>query len=246
MQPTKVAPGIFRLSHGISNYYIIDRAGRLTLIDAGVPRDWSRLGAALSTMGRTFADLDAVILTHAHSDHTGFAERVRSGGGVKVLVHEADLLVAKGGPQPPNEAKAGPYLKHLEAWRTLFGLLFTGGTRIVPVLQASTFADGDVLPVAGNPVVVHLPGHTPGSCALFSPDGAAVFTGDSLVTRNPLTGRRGPQIMPAALNQNSSTALGSLSKVEPLAATIVLPGHGEPWTDGVAAAVRAARSAGPS
>lgn len=246
MNPREVAPGVYRLSHGVSNFYLVDRAGRLALIDAGVPGDWTRLDAALRSMGRSLSAVDAIVLTHAHSDHTGFAERARSSGGVKVWVHESDLAVAKGGRPDPNEAPAGRYLRHLEAWRTLFGLLLTGGTKIVPILEASTFVDGTVLEIPGRPVVVHLPGHTPGSSALFVEDASALFTGDSLVLRNPLTGRRGPQIMPSALNRSSRTALESLARIESLPATRVLSGHGEPWTGGVAEAVRRAKAAGPS
>lgn len=246
MLQAEVAPGVYRLSHGVSNFYVIDRGGKLTLVDAGVPRDWNRLLGMLGSIGRAPSDLDAILLTHAHSDHTGFAERARTSGNVRVWVHEADVAVAKGGPPAPNEGKAGPYLKHLEAWRTLFGLLFTGGTKVVPILEVSTFTEETALPVPGKPIVVHLPGHTAGSCALFLEDAAALFTGDSLVTRNPLTGRRGPQIMPSALNHSSRTALDSLSRVESLAAKLVLPGHGDAWTGGVSAAVRMARDAGPS
>lgn len=243
---TQVGAGIYRVSHGISNFYIIDRGGHLALVDAGVPKDWSQLTAVLRSLGRAPGDITAIVLTHAHSDHTGFAERARAEARVGVWVHELDLAVARGGAQPPNEGKSGPYLRHFEAWRTLFGLMFTGGLKVIPILEASTFAEGAVLEMPGRPTVIHLPGHTPGSCALLLEDKEALFTGDSMVMRNPLTGRRGPQIMPSAFNQSSRTALASLSKLEPLAAKLVLSGHGEPWTQGVAVAVHQATAAGPS
>ncbi len=72
------------------------------------------------------------------------------------------------------------------------------------------------------------------------------MTGDSLVTKNPLTGRKGPQIMPDALNRDSAQALRSLDALEGLPADLVLPGHGDPWTEGAAKAVRLARAAGRS
>jgi len=73
-----------------------------------------------------------------------------------------------------------------------------------------------------------------------------LFTGDALVTRNPLTGRIGPQVMPAAFNTDSTVALESLASLERATASTVLPGHGEPWKEGVAEAVRHARQAGRS
>ena len=73
-----------------------------------------------------------------------------------------------------------------------------------------------------------------------------LLTGDMLATRNPLTGRVGPQIMPSGLNRDTPQALGSLEVLDRIAADILLPGHGEPWTDGAAEAARLARAAGPS
>jgi glyoxylase-like metal-dependent hydrolase (beta-lactamase superfamily II) len=73
-----------------------------------------------------------------------------------------------------------------------------------------------------------------------------VLTGDALVTRNPLTGRVGPQIMPSAFNADTEEALRSLAVLERVGPGTVLPGHGEPWAEGAARAVRLARAAGPS
>jgi glyoxylase-like metal-dependent hydrolase (beta-lactamase superfamily II) len=61
-----------------------------------------------------------------------------------------------------------------------------------------------------------------------------------------LTGRVGPQIGPDGLNHDSDQAMRSLDRLAGLPADLVLPGHGEPWTDGIAEAVRLARLAGRS
>lgn len=239
-----VAPGISRISHGVSNFYMVEQAGKIILVDAGVSGDWGILNQALASSGHSLRDLQAVLLTHAHSDHTGFAERARSTGHSTVWVHEADARVAQGDKPAKNERGVGGYLRHGEAWRTVIGLLLHGGTAIAPILEVSGFTDGQTLDVAGRPRVVHVPGHTRGSAALVLEGPRVVFTGDALVTRNPLTGRKGPQIMPRALNQGSQQALDSLAKLENIGADLVLPGHGEPWTRGVSSAVRMARTAG--
>ena len=93
---------------------------------------------------------------------------------------------------------------------------------------------------------MHIPGHTPGSAALFLESRRVLLTGDSLVTRNPLTGRIGPQIMPAGLNRDTAQALASLSALENLNAGIILPGHGDPWHGPISQAAQLARAAGPS
>ena len=240
----QVAPGVSRLTHGVSNFYLVSADTGLTLVDAGVAGDWKSMGRALAQLGKSPHDLKAILLTHAHADHTGFAERARTEWNTPVWVHRDDESVARGGAQVPNEGKLGRYLRHAEAWRTLFGLLFNGGVRVVPILAVSTFADGERIDVPGRPTVVHLPGHTAGMSGLVMEDRSCVLTGDAMVTRNPLTGRRGPQIMPRGLNRDSRQALESLKKLEDLPVSTVLPGHGDPWTGGVAAAVRAARLAG--
>lgn len=240
----QVAAGVQRLTHGVSNFYLVEEGSKLLVVDAGVSGDWGLLNRALTSSGRTFHDLQAVVLTHAHSDHTGFAEQARRTARAPVWVAAADATVAKGGRQGSTEKGLGPYLLHVEAWRTLFGLIAHGGTRVIPILEVSELADGQTIDVAGHPKVVHLPGHTPGSSALFLEQRRVLFTGDALVMRNPLTGRRGPQIMPGALNQNSQQALDSLSRLDSLGADVLLPGHGEPWTDGASQAVQRARAAG--
>ena len=73
-----------------------------------------------------------------------------------------------------------------------------------------------------------------------------LLSGDVLVTRNPLTGRVGPQIMPSGLNRDTPQALRSLGILDGIPAVVLLPGHGEPWTEGAAEAARLARVAGPS
>ena len=64
--------------------------------------------------------------------------------------------------------------------------------------------------------------------------------------RNPPTGRVGPQIMPSGLNRDTPQALRSLDVLEGVPADVLLPGHGEPWTEGAAEAARLARVAGPT
>jgi hypothetical protein len=58
---------------------------------------------------------------------------------------------------------------------------------------------------------------------------------------NPMTGRRGPQLMPRPFNESNAMALKSLDALEPVDASIMLFGHGDPWTSGVGSAVSQAR-----
>ncbi len=242
----QVAPGIHRLTQGVVCFYLIEDGGKLLLVDAGAPKDWDVLVRGIAALGRRLTDLDAVLLTHAHSDHTGFAERARTTAGAPVWIHQADAVAAKTGKGGKNDGKATAYLLRPEFYRTVFSLARRGALKIVPIHEVSTFADGERLDVPGQPRVVHAPGHTEGSAALLLEDRRVLLTGDVLVTRNPLTGRIGPQIMPSGLNRDTPQALRSLDRIDGLPADVILPGHGEPWTAGTAEAARLARAAGRS
>jgi glyoxylase-like metal-dependent hydrolase (beta-lactamase superfamily II) len=116
-----------------------------------------------------------------------------------------------------------------------------GGLKITPVSEVATFTDGQVLEMPGAPVVIHTPGHTPGSVAFHVPTVDAVFVGDAMTTGHVLTGAIGPQ--PAPFTLDAEQALISLDRLEGLPAKWVLPGHGAPWGDGMSEAVRLIREA---
>jgi glyoxylase-like metal-dependent hydrolase (beta-lactamase superfamily II) len=242
----QVAEGLHRLTRGVVNFYLVADGGKLTLIDAGAPGDWDEFARAVASLGLTLEDLDTVLLTHAHSDHTGFAERARTQAHATVRIHREDEARARSGEPPKNQAGVGKYLLRPEAYRTLFGLMRRKGLKIVPIHEVSVFDDGETLDVPGRPRVVHVPGHTAGSCAILLEGRRALITGDAMSTRNPLTGRTGPQIAPDGLNRDSEQAMGSLDTLAPLPADLVLTGHGEPFAGGIAEAVRLAKLAGRS
>lgn len=124
--------------------------------------------------------------------------------------------------------------------------LRSGAPRAKRVEEHVTYGDGETLPVPGAPRVVFCPGHTDGHCAFHVPERDLVFSGDAIVTREPYTGGIGPQIVSGAATKDTKLALASLSRIEELDAQTLLPGHGEPWTNGTREAVRAARAAGAS
>jgi glyoxylase-like metal-dependent hydrolase (beta-lactamase superfamily II) len=242
----EVAAGVHRLTGGVVNFYLIEEGGKLVLVDAGAPGDWRLLISSIERLGRRIDDLDAVLITHAHIDHVGFAERARTTAGAVVWIHEADRELARGAKPGRNDGKITSYLFRGEFYRTVFSLTRRGATKIVPIRELSTFTHGEVVDVPGHPRVLHAPGHTPGTAAIHLEARRVLLSGDSLVTRNPLTGRVGPQIMPSGFNRNTPEALASLASLEAATADVLLPGHGEPWTEGVAEAVRLARAAGVS
>nr|MBA2381399.1 MBL fold metallo-hydrolase [Chloroflexota bacterium] len=206
-------------------------------IDAGFPGYWSELQTELAVMGRRLEEIRAVVLTHGHSDHLGFAERARKERGVPVSVHEADALLARG--KVKNPAKGTGPVRPLPLLRFIALAMRRGGWSIDRLTEVATFGDGATLDVPGSPRVILVPGHTPGSAALHVPDRGALFVGDALATVAVTTGVTGPQI--AAFTADAGQAVASLDRLAGIEASWILPGHGQPWTGGTAAAIAAVR-----
>jgi len=120
-------------------------------------------------------------------------------------------------------------------------MLRNGVARTVPVAEASTFADEEVLEVPGSPRVIHTPGHTAGNAALSLEDRQVLLVGDTLVTIDLIAGKSGPHLYPRFGNDNHDRALASLEKIEPVKARWILPGHGLPWEGSPQQAVLLAR-----
>jgi glyoxylase-like metal-dependent hydrolase (beta-lactamase superfamily II) len=234
----ELAAHLHRIGNDIVAAYLIEAPDGITVIDAGLPGHYRDLKAELRAMGRSLGDIRGVVLTHGDSDHVGFAERLRAEQGVPVFVHAADADRAKGGDKP--RLAMGPMRLGPTAGFFAYALR-KGGMRTHHLTEVVEVQDGDVLPLPGAPVVIGMPGHSPGSIAVFVPSVAAVFVGDALTTRHVLTGRTGMQ--PAPFTDEPGVALDSLERLDTVDAAWVLPGHGTPWRGrpaDVAAAVRSA------
>jgi glyoxylase-like metal-dependent hydrolase (beta-lactamase superfamily II) len=239
---TEVAAGVHRLEDVYTNWYLVEDGGRLTLVDAGLPADWGAFTSALGRVGRSLADVDAVLITHHHRDHAGTAERLRS-TGARVMAHPADAPYLRG-EKRFSDLGIVRYLWRPWYAQYIMRYVAKGITRTPAVAELGDLADGERLDVPGAPRIIHVPGHTPGSCAIFLKDRGVLFTGDALVTldltRGP-RGQRGPQIVRGPHTDDATQALESLDVLTSTRARVVLPGHGDAWTDGIESAVEHAR-----
>jgi glyoxylase-like metal-dependent hydrolase (beta-lactamase superfamily II) len=239
----RIAEGLHRLGSDLINFYLVEDATGVTVVDAGVPAFYDKLDACLAEFGHSWDAVQALVLTHAHFDHVGFAERVRSEHDVPVYVHAADEALAHT-QKAPRDGSLVPYLRYPAAWKLMGVIAKAGPPGRVKIAEVTTFAAGDRLDVPGRPRVIHAPGHTPGCVALHFEGHQALLVGDVLCSRNPLTGRRGVQVMPAAFAVSAAQALESVDRLEGVEAAVIGFGHGDPWRGGVGAALAEARATG--
>jgi glyoxylase-like metal-dependent hydrolase (beta-lactamase superfamily II) len=242
----EAAPGIHRVEDAFTNWYLVEHAGRLTIVDTGFPRSWRSLEAALRELGRSTGDIAAVVLTHGHFDHVGFAERARTELGVPVWVHEREVPVVQHPWRYDHERSRLPYFLNPRFVRIFTVMGAAGALWVKGTGEIRTFGSSGDLDVPGRPRLVFTPGHTHGHTAMHFPDRGAVVAGDALVTMDPYTGGKGPQIVSKAATADSARALASLDALAQTGAETMLTGHGPAWRHGIAAAVDQARERGPS
>ena len=170
---------------------------------------------------------------------SGFAARLHRETGVAAYIHGADVDRARLKVKKPNSGWGPVKIGSLAGF--LWYSARRGGLRPQPATELQTIADGDVLDVPGSPRIIHTPRHTPGSVAVHVPAVDALFLGDTMTTRNVLTGVTGPT--PAPFTLEPEQAVASLDRIEGVDATWLLPGHGPAWDGGVSGAVRLIREA---
>jgi glyoxylase-like metal-dependent hydrolase (beta-lactamase superfamily II) len=167
--------------------------------------------------------------------------------GVPVLAHPAEETLARHPYRYAHENPRALYpLRHPRGVPVLASMAAAGAFAVAGIEGLSFFGPGEVLDLPGRPRVVFSPGHTFGHCALLPEEGSALLSGDALVTLDPYTGCRGPRIVAGAATADSRQAIASLAALARTGARAVLPGHGDPWRNGVEQAVVLAEGFGAS
>lgn len=185
-----VAPGTHQIT-GYVNAYIVDGDQGVVLVDTGLPKKEGKVIQGLASIGRSSADVVAIVLTHAHSDHFGSAAALKSLTGAAVVAPTIDTPVIQGeGPLP-----VPPMLKGLGFLTRLF-------PTPDPVIVDLMVNEGAQTGMPDDFTVLDTPGHTPGHTSyLLDRAGGVLFVGDAAasdrsgaVTRGFPNTRGGPEI----------------------------------------------------
>ena len=202
---------VHNLDMGLARAYLLETKAGLYLVDAGMPGMQEIVLGFMRSIGRD--DLRLIFITHAHLDHYGSAAALRKLTGAPVAIHSADAEALSLGETPLGNARGrGQLVKYLLPLLRPF-------LKLEPVQPDLILKDGDLFDSFDlNASLVHLPGHTPGSSALFVQREHA-FVGDLLST----SGKPHLQKYYASDWRQIPNSLAYLQKHNPL---WVYPGHG--------------------
>src|SRR5690625_4254598 len=75
------------------NFYLVEINNRFVLIDTGIASEacWDKLVMTLKQHNLTFSNIEAIMLTHHHSDHSGLVNRIRQISNIPVYAHPESI-----------------------------------------------------------------------------------------------------------------------------------------------------------
>ncbi|WP_028321487.1 MBL fold metallo-hydrolase [Desulfatiglans anilini] len=186
-----------------ANTYFIDGSRRI-LIDPGHDHLFGHVETELERLGITAADIDVILITHGHPDHIEAVRRF-AGGPALIAMHTVELdFIRRMAPRYGQALGVADFAPQI--------LLTEGGLEI-----------GDL-----SLEVIHAPGHSPGSIALYWPQKKALFTGDVV-----FQGGIGRTDLPAG---DGAQLKQSIQRLAQLDVELLLPGHGDMIRGGEAVA----------
>ncbi|HJX24082.1 MAG TPA: MBL fold metallo-hydrolase [Candidatus Bathyarchaeia archaeon] len=216
----EIVEGIHQVEGIIGNVFIVGDQDGLTIVDTGMPRNAEKILDYIRKMNHKPSDVSTIVLTHCHVDHVGSAHDLKELTKAKVAVHEMDAdFVAGKKVLPVHKGVAGLAVR-----------AFSGLMKPKPVQPDTALKENDRV---GELVVVHTPGHTPGSISLLFPAKRALFVGDAIRVEDDKIAGPSEQY-----SFNIKLAMESVEKIAQLDFDVLLSGHGSPLRPDASSRVR--------
>ena len=239
----QVADNVFAFTGTSVNWVILQEGTELTLVDAGWEGDTQEVERSIRSIGRRPEDLRAVLLTHAHADHTGALDHLHDTYGTPIYMASAEVPNATGEDvESAGPADVAKLMYRPQAVRWAAQLVKAGGLQHTTTPAARPFPESGPLDLPGRPVPVATPGHTSGHTSYLVPSIGGVISGDALVSAHPTLKGVGPRLLPSGFTHDQSQAVGSLRVLGDLDAEVFVPGHGPAWYGSLRSAVQEALS----
>jgi glyoxylase-like metal-dependent hydrolase (beta-lactamase superfamily II) len=242
----EVAPGIWKITLPIPfplrtvNVHVLIGKDGWALVDAGIgmPDSRAALWAGLEHVGLTLDKLRTIVLTHHHPDHVGLSGELQEESGAAVYMHpidEAGIQIIWTGTMPERFQSVSQFFKQhglppTDFWFTQVDPEVMRNIIRVPPHEVITLVeDGEEIDLVGEGYrVIWTPGHSDGHICLFRERDGVFLAADHVLPR--ITPNVGLYSARDRVNPLGDY-LNSLEKVANLPASIVLPGHGEPFAD---------------
>src|SRR3989440_5934601 len=242
----EVAAGIWKITLPIPfplrtvNLYALVGNHGWALVDAGmgIPEARTAFTAALHKAGLSIDKLDTIVLTHHHPDHVGLSAELQEQSGASVYMHpidEAAIQIIWTGTMAQRFQSVSQFFKQhglppTDFWFTQVDPeVMRTIIRVPPHEVITPVEDGEVIDLVGERYrVIWTPGHSDGHICLFHERDGTFLAADHVLPR--ITPNIGLYSQYDRVNPLGDY-LDSLEKVSTLPASIVLPGHGEPFKD---------------
>ena len=222
---------------GPVNLFLL-RADKLTLIDAGMKTKeaWNVFEEALRKEGYKVTDIEQVILTHQHPDHTGFLEWLPS--DIPVYGHklvEPWIYQDEEFVQQHNELYRN-FLMEFGVSDDVMDTWLRKATAAIQVYSpkgqklAGYLKEGDTLPYASDWEVIETPGHSLSQLMFYNRKEKVAFGGDHILPKVPSN----PYLEPTIQNPKPTPLLDYLASLEKTLnydIDLIYSGHGEPLSD---------------
>jgi glyoxylase-like metal-dependent hydrolase (beta-lactamase superfamily II) len=217
----KTAPDVHMIKDvGPAPIYLLASEGELTLIDAGLVLKMDKVIAGIERAGCTVSDLKAIVLTHYHHDHVGCAAGLSRLSGAKIAAHQDEVVYITREKKLPAKSLVKRLLFRLFDRLALWAWDPKHETHIKKV--DLPLKEGDIVKALGGLQVLHVPGHTPGSIALYHPIRQMLFCGDTITNRSKI------RCSPWHASVDVDQARHSARRLASYPVEVAYFGHGDP------------------